>query len=151
FIFVFTYFMISGYLERLCHFMFTHRGVNLDLFFGRFQIKLAVALGFVGLGPLTLVAVEMFSYTGDRLMREVAVDLLAAAFGLGIPLYWVSRSLARPIARLNDGLQRVAAGELATRLPVTSNEEIGQATAQFNRMAAGLRERDFLRETFGKY
>jgi len=151
FIFVFTYFMISGYLERLCSFLFRSRQVNLDLFFGRFQVKLAVALGFVGIGPLTLVAVEMFSYSGERLMREVAVDLLAAAFGLGVTLYWVATSLARPLARLSSGLQKVAAGDLAVRLPVTSNEEIGQATAQFNRMAAGLRERDFLRETFGKY
>ena len=151
FIFVFTYFLISAYLDRLCRFLFDRFAVNLGLFFGNFQVKVGVALGFVGLGPLALVATEMFSYSGDRLASEVAVDVLAAAFGLGITLYWVSRSLARPVARLSEGLKSVAAGDLATRLPVTSNEEIGQATAMFNRMAEGLRDRDFLRETFGKY
>jgi class 3 adenylate cyclase len=37
------------------------------------------------------------------------------------------------------------------RLPVTSNEEIGKLTAQFNQMVEGLRERQRIRETFGKY
>jgi adenylate cyclase len=37
------------------------------------------------------------------------------------------------------------------RCPVVSNDEIGRLTEGFNRMVRGLREREFLRETFGKY
>jgi class 3 adenylate cyclase len=149
--FVFTYFLISGYLEQLCHFLFKTHGVNLGLFFGRFPIKIGVALSFTALAPIVLITGEIVSYEGERLMREVAIDLAASVFGLAVTLFWVSRTLSRPLARLKTGMGEVASGDLSVRLPVTSNEEIGQVTAHFNRMVDGLRERQRIRETFGKY
>ncbi|MBX3500261.1 MAG: HAMP domain-containing protein [Alphaproteobacteria bacterium] len=149
--FVLTYFIVSGYLEGLCHFLFRRHGVNLSLFFGNFGRKIAVALGFSAIAPLLLIAVEILSYTGERLEQEIMIDLIAAAFVLPIVLYWVSRSLTNPLRRLEQGMDKVAAGDLQVRLPVTSNEEVGELTARFNQMTVGLRERDRLRETFGKY
>jgi class 3 adenylate cyclase len=149
--FVLTYFIVSAYLERLCTFLFARHGVNLSLFFGRFSRKIGIALGFLAIAPLLLIAVEILSYTGDRLVQEIMIDLIAAAFVLPIVLYWVSRSLTNPLRRLDDGMEKVAAGDLSVRLPVTSNEEVGELTQRFNQMAVGLRERDKLRETFGKY
>lgn len=149
--FVFTYFLVSGYLERLCRFLFAVHGVNLGLFFGRFPLKIMVALLFTALAPIALIAAEIVSYDGERLMQEVAIDLTASVFGLAVTLFWVSRSLTRPLARLEAGMGKVADGDLSIRLPVTSNEEIGQVTAHFNRMVEGLRERRRIRETFGKY
>lgn len=149
--FVLTYFIVSAYLERLCSFLFRRYGVNLGLFFGNFGLKIGVALGFSSVAPLVLIAVEIISYTGDRLVREILVDLIASAFVLPIVLYWVSRSLTNPLRRLDRGIEKVAGGDLSVRLPVTSNEEVGELTARFNQMTVGLRERDKLRETFGKY
>ena len=37
------------------------------------------------------------------------------------------------------------------RVPVTSNDEVGELTGQFNNMVEGLREREQIRETFGRY
>jgi len=48
-------------------------------------------------------------------------------------------------------MRQVAAGNLAARLPVTSDDEVGRATAGFNQMVEGLAEREYLRDTFGKY
>jgi adenylate cyclase len=45
----------------------------------------------------------------------------------------------------------VAAGEYGEPLAVTSGDEIGQLTSSFNDMVAGLKERDFIRNTFGRY
>lgn len=45
----------------------------------------------------------------------------------------------------------VAAGEYGESLPVTTRDEIGQLTGSFNDMVAGLQERDFIRNTFGRY
>lgn len=151
FMFVVMYFLVSGYLEQLCNSLFQLHGVNLGLFFGRFFTKLVVAFVFGSAGPVFLVAAEIWSYQGDRLMREVAVDLVASCFGLAVTLYWVSRSLTRPLRRLEQGMDRVAGGDLRVRLPVTSNEEIGEITARFNQMTEGLLERQRIRETFGKY
>jgi class 3 adenylate cyclase len=151
FIFVVVYFLISAYLERLCAFLFERHGVNLGLFFGRFAAKVGVALVFTAVAPPALIAGDLFSYEGDLLIREVAVDLVASAFGLGVTLFWVGRSLTRPLARLGIGMKQVADGDLGVRLPVTSNEEIGALTSRFNQMVEGLRERRQIRETFGKY
>lgn len=151
FVFVVVYFLISGYLERLTTHLFERHGANLGLFFGRFSQKIGVALLFVALGPLILIAGEILSYSGDRLVREIAVDLWASTFGLLVTLFWVGRSLTRPLKRLDVGMARVAGGDLDVRLPVTSNEEIGQLTSRFNGMVEGLRERQRIRATFGKY
>ncbi|MSO64480.1 MAG: adenylate/guanylate cyclase domain-containing protein [Alphaproteobacteria bacterium] len=151
FIFVVVYFLISGYLECLPTFLFEQHKVNLGLFFGRFALKIGVALFFVAVGPLTLIAGELFSYDGERLISEIAIDLFASAFGLVVTLFLVARSLTRPLGRLDVGMGKIADGELSIRLPVTSNEEIGQLTSRFNRMVEGLLERQRIRATFGKY
>lgn len=46
---------------------------------------------------------------------------------------------------------RVAKGQYGEPLPVKSRDEIGQLTQSFNEMVAGLKERDFISNTFGRY
>jgi adenylate cyclase len=48
-------------------------------------------------------------------------------------------------------MRDVEQGDLDTSCPVVTNDEIGAVTEGFNRMVGGLREREFLKETFGKY
>lgn len=45
----------------------------------------------------------------------------------------------------------VARGDYGEPLPVVSRDEIGRLTASFNEMVAGLKERDFVSNTFGRY
>jgi class 3 adenylate cyclase len=45
----------------------------------------------------------------------------------------------------------VAQGQYGEPLAVTSRDEIGHLTASFNEMVAGLRERDLISNTFGRY
>jgi class 3 adenylate cyclase len=53
--------------------------------------------------------------------------------------------------RLDYGMRQVAEDDLAVRLPVTSDDEMGHAVSRFNAMVEGLSERAYLRDTFGKY
>ncbi len=46
---------------------------------------------------------------------------------------------------------QVAKGNYGELLPVASRDEIGQLTSAFNDMVAGLKERDFISDTFGRY
>src|SRR5207249_950030 len=77
----------------------------------------------------------------------VAVGTLAA---IGLSLY-VAGSVAAPLGQLRSAMREVEQGDLDTRCPVVSNDEIGAVAEGFNRMVGGLREREFLKETFGKY
>lgn len=45
----------------------------------------------------------------------------------------------------------VGQGDYGEPLPVDSEDEIGQLTVGFNDMVAGLKERDFISNTFGRY
>lgn len=77
----------------------------------------------------------------------LAVGLLALA---------VSAWLSQPLKRLSEATKKVAAGELSERVQVTSDDEIGQLSADFNIMAeqmerqvreltdAARRQEDFL-------
>jgi class 3 adenylate cyclase len=46
---------------------------------------------------------------------------------------------------------QVAQGNYGKPLPVASRDEIGRLTAAFNDMVEGLKERDFISNTFGRY
>jgi class 3 adenylate cyclase len=63
----------------------------------------------------------------------------------------VARSVARPLGDLEAAMREVGRGNLDVRCPVVSTDEIGAVTEGFNRMLEGLRERERIRETFGKY
>jgi C4-dicarboxylate-specific signal transduction histidine kinase len=54
------------------------------------------------------------------------------------PLFF-RQSLAHPLDRLLQGVQRVAAGDLSTPVSVTVHDEIGRLTEHFNTMTASLR------------
>src|SRR5713101_5267235 len=77
----------------------------------------------------------------------VAVGILAA---VGLSLY-VASSVAGPLGQLQTAMRDVERGDLETRCPVVTNDEIGAVSEGFNRMVGGLKEREFLKETFGKY
>jgi class 3 adenylate cyclase len=87
--------------------------------------------------------------------RELAVAILqatlAGAVGALLLGLLFARRITRPISMLTGGVARVAGGDLSQSLPVRSGDEIGQLTRAFNGMVEGLRQRDFIRTTFGRY
>ena len=60
-------------------------------------------------------------------------------------------SSLRPIRDLADGTERVGAGDYGRRLPVVQDDDLGALAASFNRMQAGLAERQRLQAAFGTY
>jgi class 3 adenylate cyclase len=151
FFFTYTYFVISDYLTRLCAFIFRHDGRTLALFFGSYTVKLIVALVVISIAPLAAIVVALFAYEGDRLKVEVTTVVGIALVAMAISGYFITSSLLGPIRNLSRAMGRVAAGDLSQSVVVTSNDEVGELTAQFNSMVGGLRERERFRETFGRY
>lgn len=85
----------------------------------------------------------------ERLNREilrtrVAIGLLSAfilAAGL-VAVLLIGNVLTRPLREVAAGAGRIAAGELAYRVPATREDEIGRLAGAFNDMAAKVAERD---------
>ena len=77
---------------------------------------------------------------------------IAVAFTISFELsILLLRSIMEPINDLRRGTERAAAGDLSVRVPVLGSDEVGQLTGSFNRMVAGLEERERLREAFGAF
>jgi adenylate cyclase len=77
----------------------------------------------------------------------------ALTVGLAVPLA-VGAAFApslQPIRDLAYGTERVAAGDYSQRLPVVQDDDLGALAASFNRMQAGLAERQRLQAAFGTY
>jgi adenylate cyclase len=83
----------------------------------------------------------------------VAVIGCGLMVGFGVPLT-VSALFTpslQPIRDLAKGTERVAAGDYSQRLPVVQDDDLGALAASFNRMQAGLAERQRLHAAFGTY
>ncbi len=59
--------------------------------------------------------------------------------------------LVRPIRELHAGVQRVADGDLATKITPTSRDEVGELTRAFNKMTEKLRQKERIQKDFGRY
>jgi class 3 adenylate cyclase len=80
------------------------------------------------------------------LIALLGAAVLAIVF---IGLFLGSRIL-QPIQELMQATDRVAEGDLNTEVPVRGEDEIGVLARAFNKMVLGLREREFIREVFGR-
>ncbi|MCG8564416.1 MAG: HAMP domain-containing protein [Desulfobacterales bacterium] len=59
--------------------------------------------------------------------------------------------IVRQITSLSTNARQVARGRYGTPLPVNTRDEIGQLVGSYNEMVQGLKERDLIRDSFGRY
>lgn len=63
----------------------------------------------------------------------------------------VTRMIVRAIRDLAAGAEAVEEGHLDTVVTVTTHDEVGKLTYAFNNMVGGLRLKERIKDTFGKY
>jgi class 3 adenylate cyclase len=79
---------------------------------------------------------------------------LAAILSLILILFLIrvtTRSVGRSIAEISAAASQVQNGEYSVKLPEETCDEIGQLSASFNKMIEGLKQRDLIEQTFGRY
>jgi len=84
------------------------------------------------------------------LQINIILTALAAILGLGFATL-VTRALVRNVRNLVAGTKAVEAGYLDTEVAVISSDEVGKLTGSFNTMVEGLRLKERIQNTFGKY
>ncbi|MGB1584178.1 MAG: adenylate/guanylate cyclase domain-containing protein, partial [Solirubrobacterales bacterium] len=80
----------------------------------------------------------------------MAISGVALFIGLQA-MFLVSRSIADPVKSVRNGIDRVGAGDLTANVPVYDASEIGLLQSGFNDMVDGLRERERVRDLFGRH
>lgn len=81
---------------------------------------------------------------------SAVVTAIAAVLGFVFAML-VGSGITRPVMRLLEGTREVEAGRLDGAITITTQDEIGQLSAAFNRMIETLRHNQRIRETFGRY
>jgi adenylate cyclase len=66
-------------------------------------------------------------------------------------IQFVGGRIVRQIRKISNAAEHVAKGNYVDPLPITTSDEIGQLKTSFNTMVEGLKERDSIRDTFGRY
>jgi len=77
------------------------------------------------------------------------LGIVASAAGLLATLV-AAGAIADPVTSVRQALERVERGDLESHVPVDDGSEVGLLQAGFNRMAEGLRERERIRDLFGR-
>ena len=109
-----------------------------------------------GVPVLAVAGVADGMITGDT-PRTVAtawslVFLSVVTLAVGaIAIVFAAKSIAEPVRSVRRALAAVEEGVTDVEVPVDDASEVGLLQAGFNRMAAGLREREQLRDLFGRH
>lgn len=91
----------------------------------------------------------------DRKITEitwqgVGLGLLTLLAGMGLTLLF-ARQITSPISDLAAAVARMSEGDFSFRVQPETQDEIGRLGEAFNYMSAGLQEREWLRDMFGRF
>lgn len=88
----------------------------------------------------------------ERRAQALSWTITAIACALGLLFaYLVSRNLVQPVLDLLQGTRAIERGDLTVRIEVRTRDEIAQLAGSFNHMVGELRQKELIKETFGKY
>jgi adenylate cyclase len=105
-----------------------------------------------GVPLLGIVAVAVADAAGNDGSAGSIIFLACVALVVGLlAIVIAARSVADPLAALRLAVKRVESGDLDVEVAVDDGSEIGLLEAGFNRMVAGLRERERLHDLFGRH
>jgi signal transduction histidine kinase len=90
-------------------------------------------------------AVEISRAKNVSAFAELGALMVAALIGI-----WLTRSIARPVRALEEGMEAVANGNFSYKLPLSPDrsDEFGRLTASFEEMTKQLAELDKLKAEF---
>jgi adenylate cyclase len=120
---------------------------------GRTMLVWALGSGVPVLGILLAAILTLSLQNVTPTEFTVAVMILALfALIFGFILMWIlSWLIATPVRVVRAALNRVEEGDLDTNLVVFDGTELGQLQRGFNSMVGGLRERERVRDLFGRH
>jgi len=103
------------------------------------------ALDLVGADPATAAAIV------DGLRLTILFLLAVGVVAAVVLSLFAANSVAAPLKDVEGAMAQVERGRLDGHCPVVTTDEIGAVAEGFNRMLQGLRDREMVKETFGKY
>ena len=121
---------------------------------GRSMFAWALGTGFTVLG-IVLVGIVALVDEQNADPRQLALTSIVLG-GItiivgGFSSYVAAQASSDPIRNLREAYGRVEGGDFDVEVPIYDGTEIGMLQAGFNRMLHGLKEREELRDLFGRH
>jgi two-component system phosphate regulon sensor histidine kinase PhoR len=88
----------------------------------------------------TSLSIESIQTNVTQLRRAILVASMVLTLLAGLLAFFLVGRMVRPIRQLQEVAERMAGGNLHARLFPTREDEVGQLTVSFNRMANNLQE-----------
>jgi adenylate cyclase len=110
-----------------------------------------IAIGFLFAVTSAMLAAVIDQTSRVPLLPLVIGVAMTVVFAVPIGIGAMLSPSLLPIRDLARGTERVAAGNYSARVPVVQDDDLGALAASFNRMQAGLLERQRLQVAFGTY
>lgn len=83
-----------------------------------------------------------------RIIKIYAMSAIAPLIIIYVALYIMTYRLVRPLRLMSEAAKAMAKGDFSRRIPVTSNDEIGQLALSFNQMTNSLVRLEETRKSF---
>ena len=87
----------------------------------------------------------------EGFLLHFALASLGCLILVALLMRLVTGKVAQQIQKVSQAAAEVARGQFVTVALPTSHDEINHLALSFNQMIAGLQERDYIRDTFGRY
>lgn len=134
-------------LDRTRRFVVGNPAARKDAAYEPIVVKGAV-VGWLVVSPFTgVTAGAADAFQRQQLLWTWVIGATAVGLAAVLAIVLTHRVLA-PIRRIGEATHRLAAGDYATRLEVSSPDEIGRLAVDFNRMALVLQRNEAVRRTF---
>ena len=105
---------------------------------GRAVVAVSVRAANVGWTVIAQQPVlEAFASIRAALWRSLALIFIGALFAAALA-YWLAHRMSGPIRQLEEGVQRIGAGQFDYRITIPSGDELEQLSDRFNEMAEEL-------------
>src|SRR6266566_1331399 len=115
-----------------------------------FAWALGTAVPVIGVVAIAAASLALPVSAHRVAATALCLDVIALVVGLGAMVIF-AQSISDPLRILRRALADVEAGSLEPRVAVDDGSEVGFLQAGFNRMVSGLRERERLRDLFGRH
>lgn len=97
------------------------------------------------------VEIEQLNVLKKRILELTLFSVAIATLIVTTVAFIVGRSLSKPFEKLLTGVHNVSEGDLNTSIALKRPDEFGVLANCFNTMVDDLKDREQLRETFGRY
>lgn len=127
-----------------------------DFYAPGFPLRTRLLVALPAINVITGVAAVGVAGSGHDLeLSDVGIAAIvslaiAATVTLALILL-LSDSVTAPVDALHEATERIGRRDFAARVPVVTTDETGALARSFNQMAAGLEQRERLRDAFGTY